>query len=83
LTRVVLHPQAHARQRKTHGAAAALGLTAVARISMAGVGREHDRLAHAVAFQDGVAGALLPFVKVSISSGAEPEMNRRMLRGLA
>ncbi|OQC06313.1 MAG: hypothetical protein BWX79_02115 [Alphaproteobacteria bacterium ADurb.Bin100] len=28
---------------------------------MEGVRRQHDRLAHAVTFQDGVAGALLPF----------------------
>jgi hypothetical protein len=46
--------QAHAGQRRTHGAAAARGLGAV------GVAGEHDGLAHAVALQDDVAGACTP-----------------------
>lgn len=49
---LVAHAQLHARQGETDGAATALAL-----LGLVGVGGEHDRLAHAVALEDRVAGA--------------------------
>ncbi|MNV31507.1 hypothetical protein D3C71_1228180 [compost metagenome] len=60
---VALHAQADARQGEAHGAATALILALVALVSGVGVAGEHDGFAHAVAFQNGVAGALLPFLE--------------------
>ena len=50
---VVAHPQTDARQGKAHRAAPALAVLRAARVR-----GEHQRLAHAVALDDGVAGAL-------------------------
>ena len=55
-----MNPHAHAGKRKSHGAATALGLVAIARIGLAGVGGQHGRLAHAIALKNGVTGARLP-----------------------
>eukprot|EP01136_Pigoraptor_vietnamica_P034513 Opistho-1_new@98565 len=63
LVGIVHHAQAHAGQREAHRGAAPLALAAVACIGRIGVAGEHDGFAHAVALQDGVACALLPFGK--------------------
>ena len=58
VTLVVAHPQLHAWQRKADRAAATLAV-----LGVVGVGRQHHGLAHAVALEDGVAGALAPGVE--------------------
>ena len=55
-----MHARANTRQRKAHGAAAALILIAVTRVGRIRVGGQHDGLAHAIALQNRVAGARLP-----------------------
>ena len=52
---VVHHAHTHLGQGQADGARAALRRIAVVRVA-----REHDGLAHAVAFEDGVAGAFAP-----------------------
>ena len=54
-------------------------LAVVARVRAAGVRGQHDGLARAVALEDAWPVRSCQVRKVSISKGAEPEMNRRML----
>ena len=58
---VALHAQLDTRQRKTHCATTAFTLATMALISCIGVGGEHDCFTHAIALQNGVPSALLPF----------------------
>ena len=53
---VVLHPHADARQRKANCAAAPFA-------TLVGIGCQHGGFTHAVALQNGVAGARLPIAK--------------------
>ena len=58
---ITLHTQFHPWQRKPNGATTTFTLPAMSLVGRIRVGSEHDGFTHAVAFQNSVSGALLPF----------------------